>query len=300
MVDRSKDERREADDADRRAQRDSEFVERELDPADELTEGEKDQAVSGQPPRPQVLHEIIRLQGRHELERSAGALFWSALAAGLSIGLSMMALGLLSAYTGESEMAPIIYSFGYPVGFLAIILARQQLFTENTLTAVLPVMSDPSVSMAIKLLRLWAVVLVGNMVGAMIFAYGALTLPIFSEQADEAFLTIGREVMHNDAYAMFAKAIVSGWMIATMVWLIPAAEGAKIWIIIIITYCMALGSFAHIVVGTAEVSYLVFAGELGWSQFWWPFALPTLAGNIVGGSLIFAIISHAQIRSEVP
>lgn len=272
----------------------------DVDPDGDLSEEEKKKVMEHQPPRAQVLHEVIRLQGDHELARSIGALWWSALAAGLSIGLSMMVLGLLKSIAGDHPFATAIYALGYPVGFLAIILARQQLFTENTLTAVLPVMSEPTAAMALKLLKLWLVVLAGNMVGAMLFAFAALELPIFDTRTDEAFLEIGREIMHQDAYMMFAKAIVSGWMIATMVWLIPAAEGAKIWIIGIITYSMALGSFTHIVVGTAEVSYLVFAGELSWSQFWWPFALPTLAGNIVGGSLIFAIISHAQIRSEVP
>ncbi len=77
-----------------------------------------------------------------------------------------------------------------------------------------------------------------------------------------------------------------------------AAEGAKIWIIAMVTYLMALGSFTHIVVGSAEVGYLAFAGEIGWTEFLLKFALPTLGGNIVGGSLIFALISHAQIRSE--
>jgi formate/nitrite transporter FocA (FNT family) len=113
-----------------------------------------------------------------------------------------------------------------------------------------------------------------------------------------AFLDIGRKVMENDASQMFAKGIISGWMIATMVWMIPSMESAKIWIIILITYLMALGDFTHIVVGSLEVSYLVFAGELPWSDFWRVFAGPTLAGNIIGGSFIFALISHAQIRSE--
>ena len=97
---------------------------------------------------------------------------------------------------------------------------------------------------------------------------------------------------------MFAKGIVSGWMIATMVWMIPSMENAKMFIIILITYLMALGDFTHIVVGSAEVSYLVFAGELPWKDFWLIFAGPTLAGNIIGGSFIFALISHAQIRSD--
>ncbi len=104
--------------------------------------------------------------------------------------------------------------------------------------------------------------------------------------------------MENDASAMFAKGIVSGWMIATMVWMLPAAEHARIWIIVLITYLMALGDFTHIVVGSLEVAYLVFAGEASWGDFWLTFAGPTLAGNIVGGSLIFALISHAQVRSD--
>ncbi|MNQ99677.1 Inner membrane protein YfdC [compost metagenome] len=70
------------------------------------------------------------------------------------------------------------------------------------------------------------------------------------------------------------------------------------WIIIVITYLMALGDFTHIVVGSVEISYLVWAGEATWREFWLGFAAPTLAGNIIGGSFIFALISHAQIRSD--
>lgn len=125
-----------------------------------------------------------------------------------------------------------------------------------------------------------------------------LHLPIFDPRTDLAFLEIGRKVMENDTGQMFAKGIISGWMIATMVWMIPSMESAKMWIIILITYLMALGDFTHIVVGSAEVSYLVFAGQLSWEDFWLVFAAPTLAGNIIGGSFIFALLSHAQVRSE--
>ncbi|PTT15437.1 formate/nitrite transporter family protein, partial [Pseudomonas sp. HMWF034] len=166
------------------------------------------------------------------------------------------------------------------------------------LTAVLPVMSKPTLANAGRLLRLWTVVLVGNLCGTLLVAYVMLHLPIFDTKTDLAFLEIGRKVMENDPAQMFAKGIVSGWMIATMVWMIPSMESAKLWIIILITYFMALGDFTHIVVGSAEVSYLVFAGELPWKDFWLVFAGPTLAGNIIGGSFIFALISHAQVRSE--
>ena len=263
-----------------------------------LTADEKHDISKNQPPRAAVLHEIIRQQGDQELERSIAALFWSALAAGLTMGLSLMAMGLLNSRLPDGDGFKVIASFGYCAGFLAVILSRQQLFTENTLTAVLPIMSKPTLNNFGRLLRLWAVVLVGNLMGTLLVAYVMLHLPIFDTQTDKAFLEIGRKVMENDASQMFAKGIISGWMIATMVWMIPSMESAKMWIIILITYLMALGDFTHIVVGTAEVSYLVFAGELPWKDFWLIFAGPTLAGNIIGGSFIFALISHAQIRSD--
>ena len=264
----------------------------------DLSAKEQHEVEKSQPPRAAVLHEIIRTQGDLELERSIAALWWSALAAGLTMGLSLMGMGLLNSRLPEGEGFKVIASFGYCAGFLAVILARQQLFTENTLTAVLPIMSKPTLANFGRLLRLWTVVLVGNLCGTLLVAYVMLKLPIFDSKTDLAFLDIGRKVMENDAGQMFAKGIVSGWMIATMVWMIPSMESAKMWIIILITYLMALGDFTHIVVGSAEVSYLVFAGELPWKDFWLVFAGPTLAGNIIGGSFIFALISHAQIRSE--
>jgi len=105
--------------------------------------------------------------------------------------------------------------------------------------------------------------------------------------------------MENTPGEMCANAVVSGWIIATMVWMFPSAGGAKIWIIILMTWLVALGDLAHIVVGSVEIFYLVFNGEIPWQQFIWPFALPTLAGNIIGGTFIFALISHAQIRNDM-
>lgn len=263
-----------------------------------LSADEEQEVSHNQPPRAAVLHEIIRYQGDQELERTIAALFWSALAAGLTMGLSLMAMGLFYSRLPEGDSSQVIASIGYSAGFLAVILARQQLFTENTLTAVLPVMTEPSLRNFGRLLRLWSVVLLGNLAGTILVSYVMLNLPIFDSKTDVAFLDVGRKVMENDLNQMFAKGIISGWMIATMVWMIPSMETAKVWIILMITYLMALGEFTHIVVGSVEVSYLVWAGEVSWAAFWLDFAAPTLIGNIIGGSFIFALISHAQVRSD--
>lgn len=263
-----------------------------------LSSNEQQEVEENQKPRAAVLHEIIRAEGEHELERSAAALFWSALAAGLTMGLSLMAMGLLNSRLPDDQAFHVIASLGYSAGFLGVILARQQLFTENTITAVLPVMTHPTLANFGRLGRLWGVVLAGNLAGTLLVAYVMLRLPIFDAQTDHAFLEIGRKVLENDAGQMFAKGIISGWMIATMVWMIAALDQARIWMIIMVTYLMALGDFTHIVVGSLEVSYLVWAGEATWHQFLFQFAGPTLAGNIIGGSFIFTLISHAQIRSD--
>ncbi|EIL92868.1 putative transporter, formate/nitrite transporter family protein [Rhodanobacter fulvus Jip2] len=263
-----------------------------------LSTEEKHDVEEKQPPRAAVLHETIRLQGEEELGRSIPALGWSALAAGLSMGFSMLARGLLHRYLGEVPGAFLIESLGYPFGFLVVILARQQLFTENTMTAVLPLMTHPDLAKLGLLLRLWSVVFLGNLIGAALFAYGILHMQLFDHATHDALVGIGTEVMANSPWQMFTKGILAGWLIATMVWLVPAAEQAKITVIVLTTYLIALGGFTHIIVGSVEVLYLVFSGGAGFVDYVVHFGLPTLLGNIVGGSCIFALISHAQVRGD--
>lgn len=178
-------------------------------------------------------------------------------------------------------------------------MARQQLFTENTLTAVLPVMNKPNRTNLLLLMRLWGLVLLGNLIGTGLVAFIFWHLPVFDVQTREAFVSISQKVMENSPTEMFANAVVSGWIIATMVWMFPSAGAAKIWVIIIMTYLVAIGDLTHIVVGSVEILYLVFSGHRHWQEFIYPFAVPTLIGNIIGGTFIFALISHAQIRSEL-
>lgn len=262
-----------------------------------LSGNEQGDVEEKRPPRAAVLHEIIRREGEHELKRGVAALGWSSFAAGMSMGFSLLARGLLHAHLGDFPGRFLLENFGYCFGYLVVILARQQLFTENTMTAVLPLMTEPSLGKLGSLLRMWGIVLVGNLIGAALFAYGVLHLQQFDSDTQAAFTDIGKELMKNTPLQMFTKGILAGWLIATLVWLLPSVEKAKIAIIVIVTYLIAIGGFTHIIVGTVESLYLVFAGDIRFADYALGFALPTLAGNIVGGSFIFALISHAQVRS---
>ena len=275
--------------------------------SDEL-EVESDEKLTGKkieldedrlPSRAMAIHEHIRQDGEKEMERDAMALLWSAIAAGLSMGASLLAKGIFHVQLEGVPGVFLLENLGYTFGFIIVIMARQQLFTENTVTAVLPVMQNPTLGNFGLLMRLWSVVLLGNIIGTGVAAWAFEHMPIFDEETRDAFVKIGMDVMKNTPTEMFSNAIISGWLIATMVWMFPAAGAAKIVVIILMTWLIALGDTTHIVVGSVEILYLVFNGTLHWSDFFWPFALPTLAGNICGGTFIFALMSHAQIRNDM-
>ena len=251
------------------------------------------------PSRAAAVHEQIRMEGEKELERDWLALLLSALAAGLSMGASLAAKGIFHARLPDDPSRFFIENIGYTFGFIIVIMARQQLFTENTVTAVLPIMHKPTPKNFVILFRLWGIVLLGNLIGTGLAALAFIYMPIFDENTRAAFTSLSEEIMHNTPGEMFANGILAGWIIATMVWMFPSARAAKIWVIVLMTYLVAICDLTHIVVGSVEILYLVFSGALPWQEFFYPFAIPTLAGNIIGGSFIFALISHAQIRNDM-
>ncbi len=251
------------------------------------------------PSRAVATHEHLREEGQQELERDGMALLWSAIAAGLSMGASLLAKGIFHVHLSALPAGFLLEGLGYTFGFVIVIMARQQLFTENTVTAVLPFMHHPTGKNGWLLLRLWGLVLFGNLIGCALAALALSYLPAFDNETRDAFSELGQAVMKNSAAEMFCRAIISGWLIATMVWMFPAAGSMKLPVIILMTWLIAIADTTHIVVGSIEVLWLVFNGELPWSAFIWPFALPTLAGNIIGGTFIFALISHAQIRNDM-
>jgi formate/nitrite transporter FocA (FNT family) len=242
-----------------------------------------------------IVHETIRREGEDELKRSTSALAWSGLAAGLSMGFSLVAEGLLSAYLPNSSWSPLISKFGYSVGFLIVVLGRQQLFTETTLTAVLPLLSKRNFATAMQTLRLWGIVLVANLVGTYLFALCVGRIPIFPPHIQQALADVSRGSTEGSFGVVFTRAIFAGWLIALMVWLMPAAESSRVSIIIITTYLIGLGGFSHVIAGSTKVMYVVVIGTETWGGYFAKFFFPTLLGNIVGGVSLVAFLGHAQV-----
>jgi formate/nitrite transporter FocA (FNT family) len=250
--------------------------------------------------RAAVVHEIVREEGEEELARSTGALAWSGLAAGLSMGFSLVVEGLFHHHLPDAGWRPLIASFGYTTGFVIVILGRQHLFTENTLTGMIPLLTRRDPATALALARLWGVVLLANLVGAALFAALAAQAPIFEPNLHEDFLAIGQAAAAGDFLVLLIKAVLAGWLIGLMVWLLPGAGSARLILILLITYIVALGGFSHIVAGSVDVLYLVFSGEKSFFSYLLDFVVPVLIGNVIGGSALVAMLNHAQVRGEVP
>lgn len=246
-----------------------------------------------------AVYALIRHEGEKEMRRGMMALLWSAIAAGLSMSTSFIAKGILKSYLPDEPMFFPIVAMGYTMGFILVVTARQQLFTENTITPILPLMTKPSAGKLLCVLRLWSIVFAGNLIGGAVAALIFVKLPVFPAGILSGLSDIAQDMMRNTPWEMFAKGVLAGWLIATMVWVLASIEQAKILMIFLVTYLIALGGFTHIIVGSIEAMFLIFNHELNVAAAVLRFAIPTLLGNIVGGTCIFALMSHAQIRSDM-
>lgn len=261
----------------------------ELEPHD-AEKADEEQSLSAD-----VTHEVIRRQGDEELKRSTAALAWSGLAAGLAMGFSLVGEGLLRSRLPAADWAPLVAKLGYSFGFLIVILGSQQLFTENTLTAVVPLLARRTREVLRNVARLWAVVLAANLVGALLFALVIARTELFEPAVHDAFAEIGRKAVAHGFWLTVLKGVFAGWLIALLVWMLPAAESSHVLVIILMTWLVGVGGLSHVIAGAAEVFYLAARGELGWIETLTRFIAPALLGNAVGGVALVSALNHAQV-----
>lgn len=263
--------------------------------APELTKEQERQSRRVETTSLPVIHEVIRRRGEDELARSNAALAWSGLAAGMSMGFSLITEGLLRAHLPKADWTPLVSKIGYSVGFILVILGRQQLFTENTLTPIIPVLASRKLSTALQTLRLWLVVLVSNLIGALCVAWVLGHTDVFDRLVREAFSQIGSHAIEGSFGTTLIRGIFAGWLIAFVVWLMPATPNNRFWVILLLTWLVGLGDLSHIVAGSVETLYAVTTGAATWGEYFLHFMFPALIGNIIGGVSLVGLINHAQL-----
>jgi formate-nitrite transporter family protein len=250
-------------------------------------------------PRTPVIYEVVRRLGEEEMARPVTSLWWSGAAAGLSISFSLLAQAILQTHLPDVFWRPLITSFGYSIGFVMAVLSRQQLFTESTITAVLPLAKDLTLENLGRTARLWAIVLAANLAGTLFAALFCAYTPVLAPDLYGGMLTISQSLLDFSWWEMVFRAIAAGFLMAGMVWLMPGAERSQFQVIVLITWLIAAGGFTHVVAGSMEAYLLVFSGGWAWWQMLAQFMAPVLIGNIIGGTALFALISYAQVMDEI-
>jgi formate/nitrite transporter FocA (FNT family) len=215
------------------------------------------------------------------------------------MGFSFLALALIRSALPDRPWTRLVDSLGYTIGFLVVILGRQALFTESTLTAVLPVLVRRDRKTVRSALQFWAVVLSCNLIGTFIFA-GFISIPgTFSQDVQTSLVTVAGEAISGEFWPTTIKAILAGWMIALMVWLLPSALTAKLFVIMLLTYIVGIGRFSHIIAGSVESAFAVFSGHATVLAYFVNFLFPTLLGNTIGGVAMVALLNNAPLAAEL-
>ena len=263
------------------------------------TEEEADRVERNTTPRTPVIYETVRRSGEDEMARPPASLWWSGLAAGLSISFSLFAEAVLHAHLPAAPWRELVVALGYPIGFMIVILGRQQLFTENTITVVLPVIAKFSFLRLGIAGRLWAIVLVANLCGTLFAAIFCTYTPVLNDEVRASMLEISRHAVLMPWFEVLLRGITAGFLMAALVWLMPAAGDSHFSVVFAITYLIGVSGTAHIVAGSAEAFMLMLNGELPVASVGFGFGLPALLGNVVGGTVLFAVIAYAQVMHEI-
>jgi formate/nitrite transporter FocA (FNT family) len=250
-------------------------------------------------PRPHAvdIYERVCDDTVEELRRPPSSLAFSGLFAGFTIALAPLAYALALVTLGDDGSAKFAAALLYPIGYIAVIVGRAQFFTENTLYPVMVSMRKPEFLRTSS--RLWAIVYATNLAGALLFALLAIYTGAFGEPVQAKLVAEGVGDTAGPLSTTFWSAVVTGWLLALVAWLVEASEHAigQIAVIFAITFLVGLGGFDHCIATTVEAFCALFEGPLSLGDLLGWLAV-TSVGNVVGGVMIVAAINYGQVRGE--
>ena len=242
------------------------------------------------------IYERVKREAGEEIDRPIAALAFSGLFAGASVGFGAIASAAAATALGGHQDAQLVGAIFFPVGFIVVIIGRAQLFTENTLYPVTLVLDERRHLLAT--LRLWAVVLSTNLIGAALFALLLTKTAALTPQIVATVAQAGHHATLGHWASFFWSAVLGGWAVALVAWLVQSGGAvigqiALIWTLV---FFVGLLGLDHSVSTTIEVMCAALKSEvhLGHALVWFS---AVLLGNIAGGVLITAVLNYGQVRA---
>ncbi|HEX5385758.1 MAG TPA: formate/nitrite transporter family protein [Gemmatimonadales bacterium] len=245
------------------------------------------------------IHDNILEPAERELVRPVWAVLLSALSSGLAIGFSFLAGGYVQLLVpdglGQAAAAAV-----YPLGFIFVIMARSALFTENTLVPILPLLNRRDLRTLWRVFRLWGLLLLGNLVGAAIFAWALASTPMIDAVLAAPLAKVSMHATAGGFWLVAYQAIFAGWLIALLTWLLGStrATGAQLALIWLATAPISAFHFRHSIAGSVEAFYRVAIHSASLGQMAGEFIVPAVLGNAVGGVIIVALLNYGQVAAD--
>jgi formate-nitrite transporter family protein len=243
------------------------------------------------------IYESVKRDASEELERHPLALAFSGLFAGATLGFSGLAASSAAVALGAGHGAELIAAIFYPIGFVAAIVGRAQLFTENTLYPMTLVL-DERRHLA-PMLRLWVIVFATNVVGALLFAVLVVDSTALGHGVIRELVNTGHDRAAGPWSSWFWSGVLAGWLLALVAWLIEASSAVIGQLVVIwaLTFVIGVAGLDHCVSTTAEVLAATVNGHVGIGRFFGWLAAVTF-GNVAGGVAIVAVLNYGQVRTE--
>ncbi len=244
------------------------------------------------------IFDAAKKNAREELQRSLRTLAFSGLAGGLTMGLTGLSVASLRAILGTGSWEELVSFLMYPIGFIAVIIGRAQLFTENTLYPVVLVLDEPRKFRVnlLKTLRLWGVVFGANVLGAFLFALLAIRSSALSPEIGSELIKLGVQAVGHPAAHIFWSGVIGGWLIALVAWMVTASQWTigQVIMIWLLAFVVGIGKLAHCIATSGEILSAVVGGSLGIGVYFNWLLYATL-GNIAGGVVIVSLLNYGQV-----
>src|SRR6195952_4779325 len=246
-----------------------------------------DPAVAEQPVEDAVLRAID--EGRRRISRRTWPLLATGVLGGIDVGTGVVAL-----LFGENEtQSKLLAGLAFTIGFIALTLARSELFTEDFLVPVMTVIARQARSR--MLLRLWVGTLVANLVGGWLFTY--LIMKGFPQFAETAIKAGSFYVDLGLGGKAFSLAVIGGAVITLMTWMQHTTESTGVRLVPAITggFLLAGAQLNHAIVNSLLMFAALHTGHapFGYAQ-WAQTAGFAAIGNIVGGVVLVTLLRLFQ------
>jgi formate/nitrite transporter FocA (FNT family) len=245
-------------------------------------------------PELEEAYDRLVAEGRERLHRPLLPLLTTGFLGGVDVGVGVLMYLVVESETHNRLLASLAFS----IGFIALLMAKSELFTENFQVPVTAVVAKAGT--VVQLVRLWVVTLLANLVGGFVMA-GLIVVAL--PGVHDSAVSAGSHYAHlGVSWRSFFLAVLAGLVITLMTRMQHATDdiGTKLVPAVVMAFVLvgaelfhsvldSILMFAGLLTGAADYDYLDWLGALGWAAF----------GNVAGGLLLVTFVRLLRVPHRV-